>query len=144
MNLLDKFFRERRDNDEDKSVKPAKPSRGGELGRPAKENKYFDAISNISAPELVRNFAQSAPPEVQQAIRTTVMGLFGSLPTGQFDSSITASSQNIASLMCAPAAACAPRRVPCRAPTAGLAAQPLIRPPYPSRPPCSPVGTRCR
>jgi len=72
---------------------------GGALGQPLKENKYFDMISNISAPELVQNFAETAPPEVQQAVRATIMGLFGSLPPSAFETAVVSSGKNVASLL---------------------------------------------
>jgi len=87
-----------RDDDDDDGGGLRLPERG-ELARPSRKNKYYDAIVNISAPELVQNFARTAPPEVQAAIKTTVMALFGSVAGGQFESSITSTTQNIASLM---------------------------------------------
>lgn len=93
MNLFDNLFGGRREDAEKRNRD------GGALDRPVKSNKYFDSIQNISAPELVQNFARTAPPEVQQAIKATVMGLFGSMPPGQFESSITTTSQNLVSLM---------------------------------------------
>lgn len=96
MGILDRLFGGPQDDDD---------ARGGALDRPAKQNKYYDQIVNISAPELVQSFAQTAPPEVQQAVRTTVMGLFGGLPSGQFETTVTSTSQNMASLMCALSAA---------------------------------------
>lgn len=72
---------------------------GGALGMPMKENKYFDMINNISAPELVQNFAETAPDEVQQAVRATIMGLFGTLPPGMFESAVISPGKNVASLL---------------------------------------------
>lgn len=90
MGVLDQFAGGARDNDDDDS---------GPRLRPNRKNKFYDAIVNISAPELVQNFARTAPPEVQVAIKTTVMALFGSMSGGQFETSITSTTQNIASLM---------------------------------------------
>lgn len=94
MGILDRLFGEPQDDERD-----GQEARGEYLDRPMKLNKYFDQVVNISAPELVQNFAQTAPPEVQQAVRTTVMGLFGGLPSAQFETTITSTSQNVASLM---------------------------------------------
>ena len=47
----------------------------GSLGRPL--NPYVEALQNMSAPELVKRFAETAPPEVQQAVRATVISLMG-------------------------------------------------------------------
>lgn len=94
MGILDRLFGEPQDDERD-----GQEARGEYLDQPMKLNKYFDQVVNISAPELVQNFAQTAPPEVQQAVRTTVMGLFGGLPSAQFETTITSTSQNVASLM---------------------------------------------
>lgn len=63
------------------------------------QNKYFRVMGNVSPPELVKRFAESAPPEVQQAVRTTVMNLLGNLPPAFFDTSVRTTTQNLASLM---------------------------------------------
>jgi hypothetical protein len=95
MGVLDQFTGSPRDDDDES---PRLPERG-ELARPNRKNKFYDTIVNISAPELVQNFARTAPPEVQLAIKTTVMSLFGSMSGGQIETSITGTTQNVASLM---------------------------------------------
>ena len=55
----------------------------GPLMRPT--NKYVEAMQNISAPELIRGFAETAPAEVQQAVRQTVVSLLGNLPPTVYD-----------------------------------------------------------
>lgn len=67
------------------------------LARPL--NPYFEQFQNISAPELVSGFAETAPPEVQQAVRSTVVSLLGNLPPQLYETSVVSSGQNIASLM---------------------------------------------
>ena len=62
-------------------------------------NRYVDAILNISAPELIKGFAETAPAEVQQAVRATLISLLGNLPPNVFDVSIASTGQNLASLM---------------------------------------------
>ena len=70
---------------------------GSELSRPS--NRFYDAVTNISAPELIGSFAETAPPEVQQAVRSTVVSLLGNLPPQLYDTSVASTGQNVASLM---------------------------------------------
>ena len=70
---------------------------GGALSRPA--NKYVEAMQNISAPELIRGFAETAPSEVQAAVRQTVVSLLGNLPQNVYDVNVMSTGQNVASLM---------------------------------------------
>ena len=70
---------------------------GSELSRPS--NRFYDAVTNISAPELIGSFAETAPPEVQQAVRSTVVSLLGNLPPQLYDPSVASTGQNVASLM---------------------------------------------
>lgn len=53
----------------------------------------------VSAPELIKSFAETAPPDVQQAVRATVVSLLGNLPPHMYDTSIASTGQNVASLM---------------------------------------------
>ena len=53
----------------------------------------------VSAPELIKGFAETAPADVQQAVRATVISLLGNLPPHMYDTSIASTGQNVASLM---------------------------------------------
>jgi len=70
---------------------------GGPLMRP--RNRYVDHIQNITAPELIKGFAETAPAEVQQAVRATVVSLLGNLPPHLYDVNVMSTGQNVASLM---------------------------------------------
>jgi len=70
---------------------------GGELAKPL--NKYVDEIQGIPAPELIKGFAETAPAEVQQAVRQTVVSLLGNLPAHLYETSVMSTGQNVASLM---------------------------------------------
>ena len=70
---------------------------GGSLARPV--NRYVTQIQNISAPELIKGFAETAPAEVQQAVRSTVVSLLGNLPPHLYDVNVMSTGQNVASLM---------------------------------------------
>jgi hypothetical protein len=51
-------------------------------------NPYYKALSSVEAPELIREFAKTAPKEVQFAVKTTVASLLGNMPPAVGDSSI--------------------------------------------------------
>ena len=70
---------------------------GGALARP--KNRYVEAIQNITAPELIKAFAETAPADVQQAVRSTVVSLLGNLPPHLYDVNVMSTGQNVASLM---------------------------------------------
>jgi len=93
MGVFDGLFGRRKEEEEDRL------RREGALARPRRPNKYFDALANVSAPELVQSFAETAPPEVQQAVKATVASLFGNVPEDAFEASVMSSGQSVASLM---------------------------------------------
>ena len=62
-------------------------------------NRYVEAMGNISAPELIRGFAETAPAEVQAAVRQTVVSLLGNLPPDVYDVNVLSTGQNVATLM---------------------------------------------
>jgi len=67
------------------------------LARP--HNRFFKALSDIESPELIKNFAQTAPKEVQFAVKATVSSLLGNLPPAVAESAITTTGRNLATLM---------------------------------------------
>jgi len=69
----------------------------GSLAMP--RNRYVDEILNITAPDLIKGFAETAPAEVQQAVRATVVSLLGNLPPHMYDVSVASTGKNVASLM---------------------------------------------
>ena len=70
---------------------------GGSLGRP--NNPYVEAMEKIDAPALIKGFAETAPSEVQAAVRQTVVSLLGNLPPNVYDVNVMSTGQNVASLM---------------------------------------------
>lgn len=62
-------------------------------------NQYVQIVQNISAPELIKGFAETAPTDVQQAVRSTVVSLLGNLPPHLYDTNVMSTGQNVASLM---------------------------------------------
>ena len=83
------------------------------LAKPA--NRFYKAIKEIEAPDMVKQFAESAPQEVQTAVKVTISQLLGNLPPQVAESAIEAKGQSLASLMFsmqASAAACFDRVTP--------------------------------
>jgi hypothetical protein len=67
------------------------------LATPA--NPFFKAVKAIPVPELVGEFADSAPADVQQAVRFTIAKLLGNMPSEVAAITRVTSDKNIASLM---------------------------------------------
>jgi len=49
------------------------------------KNPYMQVVSQISPSELISKFTATANPRVQEAVRTTILGLIGSLPKLAFE-----------------------------------------------------------
>ena len=67
------------------------------LAKPA--NTFYKKIKAIPVQELVSEFADSAPPDVQQAVRFTIAKLLGNMPSEVAAITRVTSDRNIASLM---------------------------------------------
>jgi hypothetical protein len=82
-----------------------RPSKGGDLlqGGPSKEalakNPYMAVVSKLSPSELISKFTATAHPRVQNAVRSTILGLIGGLPKLAFDTTTITTGQRLASLM---------------------------------------------
>jgi hypothetical protein len=79
------------------------PSVFGPGGEPSAaalaKNPYMQVVSKLPPSELIAKFTESASPRVQDAVRTTVLGLIGSLPNMAFDTTTITTGQRLASLM---------------------------------------------
>jgi len=62
-------------------------------------NPFYKELRSVEPPKLIKDFAETAPPEVQFAIKATVSSLMGNLPEAIGESSITTTGRNLASLM---------------------------------------------
>lgn len=62
-------------------------------------NPYLDVVSRLSPSDLISKFTASANPRVKEAVRTTVLGLIGSLPKLAFETKTVATGAKLASLM---------------------------------------------
>ena len=63
------------------------------------KNPYLRVVSNLSPSDLISKFTAEADPRVQQAVRSTILGLIGSLPKMAFDTTTITTGQRLASLM---------------------------------------------
>lgn len=63
------------------------------------KNRFFEALYKIEPPQLIQEFAETAPADVQAAIRQTMVSLMGNLPSHLYETNIMSTGQNVASLM---------------------------------------------
>ncbi|KAL3922902.1 MAG: hypothetical protein SGARI_006346 [Bacillariaceae sp.] len=59
----------------------------------------MQVVSKISPSEVISKFTATAAPQVQEAVRTTILGLIGSLPKLAFETTSITTGQRLASLM---------------------------------------------
>lgn len=73
---------------------------GKDLSKEALErNPYMAVVSRLSPSELISKFTATAHPRVQNAVRTTILGLIGGLPKMAFETTTYTTGQRLASLM---------------------------------------------
>jgi len=66
---------------------------------PKANNRFYKALKAIPHPELVAEFAQTAPRDVQVAVRSTIGQLLGQLPPELAEQTITTTGKALGSLM---------------------------------------------
>jgi Protein of unknown function (DUF760) len=62
-------------------------------------NPYMAVVTNISPSDLIAKFTATAHPRVQNAVRSTILGLIGGLPKMAFETATITTGQKLASLM---------------------------------------------
>ena len=62
-------------------------------------NPYMAVVSRLSPSDLISKFTATAHPRVQNAVRSTILGLIGGLPKMAFDTTTITTGQKLASLM---------------------------------------------
>lgn len=62
-------------------------------------NPYMAVVSKLSPSELISKFTSTAHPSVQNAVRSTILGLIGGLPKMAFETTTITTGQKLASLM---------------------------------------------
>jgi len=68
-----------------------------QLARPA--NRFYDEISKLEPSDMVKEFAEAAPQEVQSAVKQTVAAMLGTMPEVVGESAITTTGKNLAMLL---------------------------------------------
>lgn len=63
------------------------------------KNPYMQVVSKISPSDLIAKFTAESDPRVQEAVRTTILGLIGSLPKMAFETTSVITGQRLASLV---------------------------------------------
>ena len=75
----------------------------GKLTRPNEKdwenNPYVEVVSSLSPSELIGRFTATASPKVQEAVKSTILGLIGNLPKIAFESTTVTTGARLASLM---------------------------------------------
>eukprot|EP01039_Chlorochromonas_danica_P011208 gene11208-12500_t len=61
--------------------------------------RYFRFIEELAPNEMLKSFSKTAPLHVQEAAKTTVMNIFGSLPNYALDASLLTTSAKLANLL---------------------------------------------
>ncbi len=77
---------------------PSSSSSSSSLAR-GKSNPYLSVVSRLSPSDLIARFTATASPRVQDAVRTTILGLIGGLPQMAFETKTVATGERLASLM---------------------------------------------
>ncbi|KAL7508617.1 hypothetical protein ACHAXN_009509 [Cyclotella atomus] len=67
--------------------------------KPGKINPYLKVVSRLTPSDLISRFTATASPRVQDAVRTTILGLIGGLPQMAFETKTVATGERLASLM---------------------------------------------
>ena len=62
-------------------------------------NPFFDIVAQLSPSELTSRFVSTAPEYVQGAVRTTILGLLGSIGKYAFETATITSAERLANLM---------------------------------------------
>mmetsp|Transcript_41893 Transcript_41893/g.131332 ORF Transcript_41893/g.131332 Transcript_41893/m.131332 type:complete len:225 (-) Transcript_41893:576-1250(-) len=90
---------------------------GGELSRPLSsytdaverafngtenaltDNPYFDVVMNVAPNEMIRRFMSTSSPQAQASVRTTILGLLGSMPQFAVDTAVMTTGGRLAACM---------------------------------------------
>ena len=67
--------------------------------RSATALRYFQIVDKLAPNEMLQKFAMSAPPNVQEAAKSTIMSILGQLPNYALDASLITTSTKLANLI---------------------------------------------
>ena len=63
------------------------------------DNRYYKMVEKLAPNELLTKFSNSAPQNVQEAAKSTIMNILGSLPQYALDASLITTNTKLANLM---------------------------------------------
>jgi Protein of unknown function (DUF760) len=72
---------------------------GGLAPETLQRNPYLAVVMKLSPSDIISKFTTAAPPGVQNAVRSTILGLIGGLPKLAFETTTVTTGQKLASLM---------------------------------------------
>lgn len=72
---------------------------GGITQETLQRNPYLAVVTKLTPSEIISKFTSTAHPGVQNAVRSTILGLIGGLPKMAFDTTTVTTGQRLASLM---------------------------------------------
>ena len=75
------------------------PFAGGITQETLQRNPYLAVVTKLSPSEIISKFTSTAHPGVQNAVRSTILGLIGGLPKMAFETTTVTTGQKLASLM---------------------------------------------
>ena len=61
--------------------------------------KYFKIIENLAPNEMLLKFGKSSPRNVQEAAKSTIMNIIGSLPNYALDAALVTTNTKLANLL---------------------------------------------
>ena len=61
--------------------------------------RYFSLIEKLAPNDMIQKFVVVAPQYVQEAVKSTIMTLFGSLPSFALDAALITSNAKLANLL---------------------------------------------
>ena len=68
-------------------------------GRSPEAIRYFEIVEKIAPNDMIQKFLQTAPKNVQEAAKSTVMTILGSLPNYALDAALITTSTKLANLL---------------------------------------------
>jgi hypothetical protein len=71
----------------------------GQVDASAANNRYYKLVADLSPNVVLQKFAASAAPNVQAAVKSTIVSILGSLPNYVLDTSLITTNTKLANLM---------------------------------------------
>jgi len=84
--------------DSEWTLEPRK-GKDGDVVPFGEDNPYFQFVASLTPNEIIGRFAATAPPRVQEAVRTTILGLLGSMSKYATETATVTTAERLANLM---------------------------------------------